>query len=157
MSTPAGATVLTTQACLNLMLKFENRESVIDLICLPFKGIDMIISMDWLLANNAILDCKRKMVTLHLYTMIVETVNALLWLFATQPTKCIQKGCKASGSMDKEVGIEQIEVVKEFPEVFPEEVSSLPPKREVKFSIELVPGTTPISKAPNRISPSELI
>ncbi|XP_028758745.1 uncharacterized protein LOC114717715 [Neltuma alba] len=161
VSTPAGATVLTTQAWLSLVLKFENRESVIDLICLPFKGIDVIIGMDWLSANNAILDCKRKIVTLPLCTMIVEAINGRLWLSATQATKCIQKGCQAyavffSVSTDKEVGIEQIEVVKEFPEVFPQGVSSLPPEREVEFSIELVPGTAPISKAPYRMSPSEL-
>ncbi|XP_028802960.1 uncharacterized protein LOC114758115 [Neltuma alba] len=117
--------------------------------------------MDWLSANNAILDCKRKIVTLPLCTTIVEAINGRLWLSATQATKCIQKGCQAyavffSVSTDKEVGIDQIEVVKEFPEVFPEEISGLPPEREVEFSIELVPGTAPISKAPYRMSPSEL-
>ncbi|XP_028806004.1 uncharacterized protein LOC114760871 [Neltuma alba] len=157
VSTPAGATVLTTQACLSLVLKLENRESVIDLICLPLKSIDVIISMDWLSANNTILDCKRKIVTLPLCTTIVEAINGHLWLSATQATKCIQKGCQAYAvfffvSTDKEVGIDQIEVVKEFPE----EVFGLPPEREVEFSIKLVPRTTPISKAPYRMSPSEL-
>ncbi|XP_028758655.1 uncharacterized protein LOC114717613 [Neltuma alba] len=161
VSTKAGATVLTTQVCLSLVLKFENYESVIDLICLPLKGIDVIIGMDWLSANNAILDCKRKMVTLPLCTTIVEAINGLLWLSATQTTKCIQKGCQAYAvfffvSTDKEVGIDQIDVVKEFPEVFPKKISDLSPEREVEFSIELVPGTTPISKAPYRMSPSKL-
>jgi hypothetical protein len=47
-------------------------------------------------------------------------------------------------------------VVCEFPDVFPEDVSDLPPEREVEFSIEVVPGTNPISMAPYRMSTSEL-
>ena len=47
-------------------------------------------------------------------------------------------------------------VVSEFVDVFPEELPSLSPRREVNFSIDLVPGATPISKAPYRLSPAEL-
>ena len=47
-------------------------------------------------------------------------------------------------------------VVREFPEVFPEDISSLPPEREIKFSIDLVPGARPISIAPYKMSPVEL-
>ena len=43
-----------------------------------------------------------------------------------------------------------------FPDVFPEEVNELPPEREVEFSIDLVPGTRPISMAPYRMSAVEL-
>ena len=47
-------------------------------------------------------------------------------------------------------------VVCDFPDVFPEEVNELPPEREVEFSIDLVPGTRPISMAPYRMSAVEL-
>jgi hypothetical protein len=50
----------------------------------------------------------------------------------------------------------QIAVVREFPDVFPEDVTSLPPEREVEFSIDLVPGTAPISVSPYRMAPLEL-
>src|SRR3954462_1919070 len=50
----------------------------------------------------------------------------------------------------------ELPVVFDFPEVFPEEVNELPPEREVEFSIDLVPGTSPVSMAPYRMSPSEL-
>ena len=46
-------------------------------------------------------------------------------------------------------------VVREFPHVF-QEVPGLPPNREIEFTIELVPGTAPISKAPYRMAPAEL-
>ena len=49
-----------------------------------------------------------------------------------------------------------IPVVKEFPDVFPEELPRIPPKKEVDLSIEVVHGTTPISRAPYRMAPTEL-
>jgi len=48
-------------------------------------------------------------------------------------------------------------VVSEFPDVFPEELPGLPPVREVEFSIELQPGTGPISMTPYRFAPAELV
>ena len=47
-------------------------------------------------------------------------------------------------------------VVCRFPNIFPEELPGLPPDREIEFEIELLPGTTPISKAPYRMAPAEL-
>ncbi|KAF5472166.1 hypothetical protein F2P56_008905, partial [Juglans regia] len=57
----------------------------------------------------------------------------------------------------EELKLEQIRVVREYPEVFPEDLPGLPPEREVEFTIELAPGTAPISKAPYRMAPSELV
>ena len=49
-----------------------------------------------------------------------------------------------------------IPVVCEFPDVFLDELLGLPPNRDVEFRIELVPGTTPISRRPYRMPPNEL-
>ena len=49
-----------------------------------------------------------------------------------------------------------VPVVSEFVDVFPEELPNLPPHQEVNFAIDLVPDATPISKAPYRLSPTEL-
>src|ERR1043165_5581242 len=51
---------------------------------------------------------------------------------------------------------DELPVVNEFPEVFPEDVSELPPEREVEFTIDLIPGTSPVSMAPYRMSASKL-
>ncbi|MCI55755.1 RNA-directed DNA polymerase (Reverse transcriptase), partial [Trifolium medium] len=51
---------------------------------------------------------------------------------------------------------EELSVVCEFPDVFPEDVSDVPPEREVEFTIDLVSGTSPISMAPYWMSASEL-
>ncbi|GKB67306.1 putative reverse transcriptase domain-containing protein [Tanacetum coccineum] len=51
---------------------------------------------------------------------------------------------------------EEIVVVRDFPEVFLDDLSGLPPIREIEFRIELIPGATPVAKSPYRLAPSEL-
>ena len=57
---------------------------------------------------------------------------------------------------DDDVRLEDIPVVREFPDVFPNDLPGLPPDREIDFQIELAPGTKPISRAPYRMAPAEL-
>ncbi|GJY68068.1 putative reverse transcriptase domain-containing protein [Tanacetum coccineum] len=52
--------------------------------------------------------------------------------------------------------LEDIPVVREFLEVFPEDLPGLPPVRQVEFQINLIPGTTPVARAPYRLAPSEM-
>ncbi|GKF16337.1 hypothetical protein Tco_0061255, partial [Tanacetum coccineum] len=52
--------------------------------------------------------------------------------------------------------LEDIPVVREFPEVFPEDLPGLPPVRQVEFQIDLIPGTAPVARAPYRLAPSEM-
>ncbi|MCI41341.1 cellular nucleic acid-binding protein, partial [Trifolium medium] len=54
------------------------------------------------------------------------------------------------------VKMEELPVVRDFPDVFSEDVSDVPPEREVEFTIDLVPGTSPISMALYRMSASKL-
>ncbi|GKC63546.1 putative reverse transcriptase domain-containing protein [Tanacetum coccineum] len=56
----------------------------------------------------------------------------------------------------KEKELEEIVVVRDFLEVFPDNLSGLSPIREIKFRIELIPGATPVAKSPYRLAPSEL-
>ncbi|KAJ9541742.1 hypothetical protein OSB04_028248 [Centaurea solstitialis] len=56
----------------------------------------------------------------------------------------------------KEKQLQDILVVREFPEVFPEELPGLPPQRQVEFHIDLVPGAAPVAKSPYRLAPSEM-
>jgi hypothetical protein len=52
--------------------------------------------------------------------------------------------------------LEDIRVVSEFPDVFPEDLPGMPPDRDIEFSIELIPGTAPISKGPYRMDVKDL-
>ena len=61
-----------------------------------------------------------------------------------------------SSSSSSEIVVTQIPVVREFKDVF-QDISRLPPKREIDFCIELVPGTSLISKTPYRMAPTEML
>ncbi|XP_054795514.1 uncharacterized protein LOC129300910 [Prosopis cineraria] len=162
VSTSSGIVVVTSKSCLNCVVEFENRTSTMDLIYLPMKGIDLIVGMDWLSTNNAILDCKKTIMSLPVFIASMVTSGKPQLLSAAQVDMCIRKRCQAFAiffyiSMDIEEGLEFIDVVQEFPNVFPKDIISLPPKWEVEFFIDLALETEPISKAPYRMSPSELV
>jgi hypothetical protein len=63
-----------------------------------------------------------------------------------------------SGTVNSVEGkaLEDIRVVSEFPDVFPKDLPGMPPDRDIEFSIELIPGTTPISKKPYRMDVKDL-
>ena len=52
--------------------------------------------------------------------------------------------------------IEDLPVISEYPEVFPEELPGLPPDRQVEFRIDIIPGAAPIARAPYRLAPTEM-
>jgi hypothetical protein len=64
--------------------------------------------------------------------------------------------CSISKVKEQEVRLEDIPVVRDFKDVFPEELPGMPPRRDVDFLIELIHGTGPISKAPYRMAPKEM-
>lgn len=71
---------------------------------------------------------------------------------ATQLAKCIRKGCQIyaiqvgyADSKDKIATLDSIPVIQEFADVFPDEIPGFPPKRDIDFTIELVPGAAPVS------------
>ena len=82
-------------------------------------------------------------------------------LLALRAKHLLQKGYQGylAYVMDtrKEVlKLDDIPVVREFPDVFPEDLPGIPIDKEIEFSIDLLPGTSPISKAPYRMAPTEL-
>ena len=56
----------------------------------------------------------------------------------------------------KRSAVTEVPVVREFPDVFPEDLPGIPPDRQVEFQIDLVPGATPLAKAPYRLAPPEM-
>ncbi|KAI3704139.1 hypothetical protein L1987_74353 [Smallanthus sonchifolius] len=56
----------------------------------------------------------------------------------------------------KEKSIQDIPIIRDFPEVFPKDLSGLPPVRQVEFRIDLMPGANPVARAPYRLAPSEM-
>jgi hypothetical protein len=69
----------------------------------------------------------------------------------------VQSGPDSKLNHTKAVALEDIRVVQDFPDVFPEELPGMPPDRDIEFLIELLPGTPPISKRPYRMPVNELV
>ncbi|KAB2598686.1 S ribonuclease [Pyrus ussuriensis x Pyrus communis] len=138
-----------------------------DLIPLDIVDFDVILGTDWLHFYRANIDCYGKVVTFHrpglpVVTFVGEQSGVRYGVIsALRAKKLLTKGCQgylAHVVLDEVVTsrIEDVRVVRHFPDVFPEDLPGLPPDRDVEFTIELIPGTNPISLTPYRMAPAEL-
>ena len=143
----------------NCPIIIHDREFSTDLIALPFLEFDFILEMDWLSKHRAIIDCDKKTIVLRCsdqFEVIVHGVRSSPMsnvISAMQAQRLLRKGCEAFLSLviDSKRGqieLENILVVKDFSDVFPEELPGIPPVREVDLSIEILLGTAPTSGAP---------
>ncbi|GAU51873.1 hypothetical protein TSUD_416580 [Trifolium subterraneum] len=155
IETPASGSVITRLVCRNCPVSVFGRHFGMDLVCIPLSGIDVIFGMNWLVFNQVHINCCEKTVifpksegSLPLMNgeELKESLNDHGELFMVFGSLKLEGGAK----------LEEIPVVREFSDVFPEDISDLPPEREVEFGIDLVPGTSLISMAPYRMSASEL-
>ncbi|KAK1620362.1 hypothetical protein QYE76_025879 [Lolium multiflorum] len=112
------------------------------------KDISVILGMDWLTENGAVINCGDKTVSLR---------NSMGGQIVFQGDKYTQLEIGLELNNLKEVKIEDIPVVNEFPDVFPKELPGMPPDREIEFTIDLIPGTTPIAQPPYKMGPKELV
>ncbi|GJY94362.1 putative reverse transcriptase domain-containing protein [Tanacetum coccineum] len=129
--------------------KLEIEGHVFDINLIPFghESFDVIIGMDWLSNYKAKLICHEKVVRIPLPDCKV------LRVLGERPKEKARLLMSAKASDKKQ---EEIVVVRDFPKVFPDDLSGLPPIWEIEFRIELIPGATPVAMSPNRLAPSEL-
>jgi hypothetical protein len=113
--------------------------------------IDVILGMNWLTKYQASLSCDKR--TVKLVSPSGEEV--LVELVLSEPRKGSYH--QVTACIEEIKPLEAINVVSEFPDVFLEELPGMPPERKVEFTIELVPGTDPISKRAYRMSGPELV
>ena len=127
----------------------------------------MVLGMDWLSCHRSTLDCYKKEVKLHRPGKLEvkfrglrrELSSSMISTMAAQ--RMLHKGCQGYLAYVVETGkegtlVNEIPIVREFPNVFPDDITRLPPEREVEFTIDLIPGTEPISIPPYRMAPVEL-
>ena len=166
VSTPVGASVTTNEYYKECEIIIGEMKTLADLIKLGEMEFDIILGMDWLSTYRAHVDCHQKRIIFKLEgapERVYEGTKSKTGtpiISAVKATKLLRQGCQgflaAVIGEDKIMKVEDIEVVREYPEVFPEDLPGLPPDREVEFSINLLPGTSPISKAPYRMAPAEM-
>ncbi|XP_015938989.1 uncharacterized protein LOC107464583 [Arachis duranensis] len=151
---------MTRSGCRQVGFKLEGRDFVHDLICLPMVGLEMILGFDWLSKNRVLLDCFKRSIQ-----FMPEGENRAViaegYYLNSVTMHCRREECQgyilltANASGDAQ-NLEQIPVVRDFLEVFSEDIPEFPPQREIEFAIELVSGARPVSIAPYRMAPIEL-
>ncbi|GJT96247.1 putative reverse transcriptase domain-containing protein [Tanacetum coccineum] len=128
----------------------------IDLMPIELGSFDIIIGMDWLAKYHALIVCDEKVIRIPYGDEVLiiggDDCNGrskLNIISCTKAQKYIQKGCqvylaqvtsKKAKDKSKEKRLEDMPIVREFLEVFPEDLPGLPPARQVEFQIDLVPG-----------------
>jgi len=139
----------------------------VDLIQLELLEFEIVLGMDWLSKHGVTIDYQRQKVTLRnkkgekMNIWGTNSNKECSFMSALSIGKSLRQGCTVflcfiSEVKSKDVKFEDIPVVKEFPDVFPQEIPDLPPKREIDFEIELEPSARPISKPPYRMATTEL-
>ncbi|KAM1963037.1 hypothetical protein ACFX16_023261 [Malus domestica] len=138
-----------------------------NLMPLDIMDFDMILGTDWLHYNHAKIDCYGKTVTFHCprlpeVTFVGEPSGVMHGVISAMKAKrLLSKGCQGYLAHvvlnnDAPSNVEDVRVVKYFPDVFPEDLPGLPPNKDVEFVIDLLPVTNPISLTPYRMAPAEL-
>ncbi|KAI3692396.1 hypothetical protein L6452_32211 [Arctium lappa] len=107
-------------------------------------GLDVVVGMDWLAKNQANIVCSKKLIRLPVSSgeMVViygERIKAYVIDVKLEKKK-----------------LKDMKVVREFPDVFPDKLSGLPPDHQVEFRIDFVSGVAPIARAPYRLAPFEM-
>jgi hypothetical protein len=148
-----GGRAQTDRFCPSARVQIGGIEFPTDVIVMGNQDvtIDVILGMKWLTKYQASLNCDKRMV--KLVSSLGEEV--LVEFFLSRPRKgsCHQVIARIEGIELSEA----INVVSEFPDVFPEELPGMPPERKVEFTIELILGIAPISKRAYRVSRPELV
>ncbi|GKA07529.1 putative reverse transcriptase domain-containing protein [Tanacetum coccineum] len=143
-----GKVVSTNTVLRSCTLVLLNHVFKIDLLPTRLGSFDVIVGMDWLSYHRAVIDCYEKIVRIPLPN------GEILEVQGERPEK--DPGSLACIKAD-EKKLDDIRVVRDFPEVFPDDLSGLPPVREIEFRIDLIPGASPVVKSPYRLAPSEML
>ncbi|KAK1432277.1 hypothetical protein QVD17_09172 [Tagetes erecta] len=158
---------LLFDVCRNCKITIEDEEYDIDLVPMVLGEFKVVVGMDWLSRYHAEIECERKVihvlspsgkrVSIHGERKVEPKLCTII-----EAMKYVHNGGRTflAYVIDTTIGTSQqivdIPIVRDYADVFPEELHGLPPEREVEFRIELVPGANPVAKAPYRLAPTEM-
>ncbi|XP_021971541.1 uncharacterized protein LOC110866707 [Helianthus annuus] len=162
-----GKSILVDSILSGCSLTLNDHVFAIDLMPMQLGSFDSIIGLDWLHKNHVEIACHENYVglpllsgdTLHVYG---DRPSAGLKLMScTQANKCLRKQyftflAHMVEQKGKGKSVSDVPVVCDFPDIFPEDLPGLPPPRSINFCIDFIPGSTPVAKAPYRLTPSEM-
>ena len=167
VSLPAGDPLVSDGVVRDSRVLIGGQEFPTDLVALDMRNFDVVLGMDWLSRHRATLYCYKKEVKVHKPRKLEvnfrgirrELSSSMISALAAQ--RMLRKGCQGYLAYVVETGkegtlVDEIPVVREFPNVFSNDIAGLPSEIEVEFTIDLIPRTEPISIPPYRIEPAEL-
>ncbi|GJT30655.1 putative reverse transcriptase domain-containing protein [Tanacetum coccineum] len=147
-------------------LTLLNQPFKIDLMPIKLGSFNVVIGMDWLSKYHARIICDEKVIHIPINgeTLIIrgdQSKTRLSLISCIKTERYISRGCQVFviQVMEKksdEKRLEDIPIVREFLEVFPENLPGLPPVHQVEFQIDLISGATPVARAPYRLASSEM-
>ena len=140
-----GGKLITNQFVKQVPLQLQGKNFPMALIMLPTQRIDIILGMNWMEGQGVTLDTTSQSVHIN------SSIHGSMTLNLRDPASLTHAVHHAEGKK-----LEDIPVVCEYPDVFPDDLPGMPPDRDVEFTIELQPGTAPISRRPYRMPPNEL-
>ncbi|KAL5579180.1 hypothetical protein UlMin_011622 [Ulmus minor] len=167
-SLPSGDVLVSTHWLRAIPVLVSNRELYVDLIMLNLHDYDVILGMNFLSKYNAMIKCRHRRVLFRPtdndeFSYVGEGGrNQKVIISSMRARKMLLSSCQGYLAIVVDTTYvekskpEEIIVVQEFSDVFPEELPGIPPDREISFEIELLPGSAPVSKAPYRMAPAEL-
>jgi hypothetical protein len=144
IATPGGK-IATNQLNRSVPISLGSKIFKTTLLILGLEGMDIILGADWMTQHRVVLDVAARALEIHSPTF----GDLTLYLPNQEPTR----SCAFAMI---ELPLKKIPMVCEYVDVFPDELPGMPPDRDIEFTIELQPGTTPISKRPYRMPPAEL-
>ncbi|GJV68802.1 putative reverse transcriptase domain-containing protein [Tanacetum coccineum] len=168
-----GKSLTTTTILRGCTLNLQNHLFKIDLLPIELESFDVIIRIDWMAEHRAEVVCYEKYIRVPYGNDMliipgersrVKNESRLEVISSIRTQKYIDQGCqvfliqmmKKEETEILERRIKDVPVVRDFPEVFPEDLPELPPTHQVEFHIELIPGDAPVARAPYRLAPVEM-
>nr|GEV45791.1 putative reverse transcriptase domain-containing protein [Tanacetum cinerariifolium] len=143
----SGVKVKPNKIIQGCRLKLEGHTFIIDLIPFGYSSFDVIVGMDWLSKLRAKIVFFEKIFQIPLSNGNILEVHRERLEGNLKQLKTIKVN---------KTKLEDIPIVREFLGVFLEDLSGLPPSREVEFRIDLIPGAMPVAKSPYRLAPTEM-
>ncbi|XP_025980621.1 uncharacterized protein [Glycine max] len=131
---PTSGSVLTSDVCMDCLVEISGRTFLIDLICLPLSQIEVILGMDWLSSNHVLLNYFDKTVAFD----DSRGSKDMMFISANQVKTSLKEDAQvylilSSLKTKTMISMCDLPVVREFPEVFPEDIYGLPPERDKVF------------------------
>ncbi|TLX66977.1 hypothetical protein E9993_23350, partial [Labilibacter sediminis] len=168
VETAGGVIILAEKVYRNCRLEIDEYEFPIDLVPIELPNFDVIVGMDWMSRYHADIMCYEKMVRIpiedqepiYVYGECrIENKRVISFLKAR---KFLHHGCSSFlayvlntvPEVKKTIG--DVPIVREYSEVFPDDLPGLPPDRQVEFRIDPVPGAAPVARTPYRLAPAEM-